>query len=676
MAASRLAASRLASPPPWSRGRFSSPRAMADAPAAALESSPKYKELCRHVAEVLDSFVKCRDWPDFIHSIETLKNVFQKHPEFSVVPHKTTIAKRLAQGCTSATDAVHTKSLELYELIFKRVGEQQLAADLALYTLGIFPLFRHGATAARLKILDIAGRYFVPLGPQLIPCLSGLLPALLPALDAAGDTAAQPDDPVYPAVVDLLGVTETRISAPHFYRALWHSIMSLPRVRLGGLHLFERARGFTEYVEGLPVAQQRGGFRNCACLPDPSRLVIKSLCSCLEDDRVPVKMAAATLVRRGFPLGLCPVIFRGGGETDEPAAVAAADDSCTVRLVQTMLLLLNGEDGVDRKVVIDWLVARRGRESEQDAARCRSTILTALQGLLLERPRSRAAATWPYTVLRALLSHDGFGWLGTSIAASLVRSVTVGDPVHDVVSIRDRRVAARGAVEQLGCGAVWQALEDTAQPVVSDESDAGRCDRAADISLMEEVVDFLPMDDPATQDVHLPRFFFRVVSHFREQIALKRLSSLHRLLQLCRKTLDHLKTAENGQLPAEISSLLQQAVAECHDIFALMVSTLVPANRMWQRFQPAHEQSSSAQPHDECSAMPRLLVDVVAVACRLQLALLRKGYASPGKSATRRGNAATKRFPSYALEAAWTVSLRCASNGCRFRGPCHSIQLG
>eukprot|EP01051_Picozoa_sp_SAG22_P022702 SAG22_NODE_5542_length_996_cov_0.802676_2_plen_80_part_01 len=75
--------------------------------AAAADSEPAHKELCRHVADVLNSFQNCRDWPDFIHSIETLKNVFQKYPQFPTVPQKTTIAKRLAQGCTSATDAVH-----------------------------------------------------------------------------------------------------------------------------------------------------------------------------------------------------------------------------------------------------------------------------------------------------------------------------------------------------------------------------------------------------------------------------------------------------------------------------------------------------------------------------------------------------------------------------------------
>eukprot|EP01050_Picozoa_sp_SAG11_P031253 SAG11_NODE_9630_length_894_cov_1.740881_1_plen_262_part_01 len=242
---------------------------------ADFSASPKYKEFSRIVVDVLDSFIKCRDWPDFIHSIETLKNVFQKHLEFPAVPHKTTIAKRLAQGCTSATDAVHIKSLELYEIIFIRVGKEQLAADLALYTLGIFPLFGHAAPPAQLKILEIVEKHLLPLGPRLIPCLSGLLPALLPGLD---DTKEQR---VYCAVLELLEVLETRISTSHFYHALWHSMLLNPRVRLGGLHLLDKAKRFSEYV----IAGWSVLSRDSPCLPDANRLVIKSLCSCLDDER-------------------------------------------------------------------------------------------------------------------------------------------------------------------------------------------------------------------------------------------------------------------------------------------------------------------------------------------------------------------------------------------------------
>ena len=64
-----------------------------------------------------------------------------KYPE---LPEKITFAKRLAQCLNpSLPHGVHLSALEVYRLIFKNMREANYnwAEDLALFSIGLFPLF-------------------------------------------------------------------------------------------------------------------------------------------------------------------------------------------------------------------------------------------------------------------------------------------------------------------------------------------------------------------------------------------------------------------------------------------------------------------------------------------------------------------------------------------------------
>lgn len=126
---------------------------------------------------------------DGIQWLKVDLKVLQTSKEYSVLPKKVTIAKRLAQCLHPALPGgVHIKALETYELILKRIGTRGLAQDLFLFTSGLFPLLAHASMTVKPALLGLYESHFVQLGRDLIPCLRGLVLALLPGLEEGSET--------------------------------------------------------------------------------------------------------------------------------------------------------------------------------------------------------------------------------------------------------------------------------------------------------------------------------------------------------------------------------------------------------------------------------------------------------------------------------------------------------
>ena len=85
-------------------------------------------------------------------------------------------SKRLAQCMHPALPAgVHQKALETYDIIFKCMGTNRLAAELFIYSAGLFPLLANAALNVRSLLLTVYETHFVPLGQRLRPGLNGFL---------------------------------------------------------------------------------------------------------------------------------------------------------------------------------------------------------------------------------------------------------------------------------------------------------------------------------------------------------------------------------------------------------------------------------------------------------------------------------------------------------------------
>ena len=136
---------------------------------------------------VLVNFERAQEWADLIRYLQQLQRTLTRHSSLPIIPDKVLVAKRLYQCLHPALPSgVHLKTLESYELIFSRIGPDRLARDLAFYSEGIFPLYRHASYQVKPVLLDLFERHYVPLGYRAVPCLPGLTQALFLAMEDVG----------------------------------------------------------------------------------------------------------------------------------------------------------------------------------------------------------------------------------------------------------------------------------------------------------------------------------------------------------------------------------------------------------------------------------------------------------------------------------------------------------
>ena len=134
-----------------------------DTPAAL--QAVKYRALRADLAAVLARFEKANDWADYASQLGEVRRCLQRHAQHSFVPEKHVLAKWLAH-CLYAgfPTGLHLKALDVYEMVFKRIGQQRLARDLPLYAAGLFPLLSYCAMSVRPRLLEIYAKYIVTLG--------------------------------------------------------------------------------------------------------------------------------------------------------------------------------------------------------------------------------------------------------------------------------------------------------------------------------------------------------------------------------------------------------------------------------------------------------------------------------------------------------------------------------
>jgi hypothetical protein len=98
---------------------------------------------CPHTNQHAQVFDKSKDWSDYVSALSKLIKVLQR-PEFCdaakvgplrIIPEKAMVARRLAQSMNPILpNGVHRKALDAYRVILSRIGRDQLAADLALWS--------------------------------------------------------------------------------------------------------------------------------------------------------------------------------------------------------------------------------------------------------------------------------------------------------------------------------------------------------------------------------------------------------------------------------------------------------------------------------------------------------------------------------------------------------------
>ena len=224
-----------------------------------LSSDPQYRQFKDEAAACLLQFERAQEWADLIRYLLRLQKILGKYDTLPIIPDKVLFAKRLYQCLNPALPAgVHEETLKTIEQIFARIGQHRLArgvhadgsrrrrrtrrrhpersrpswarpvADLAFYSEGIFPLYRHASYQVKPKLLDLFERYYVPLGVRVVPCLPGLVLSLLSAMEDVGSE-------FYHRAVKLLDALTECTPIEAIMSAIWGRLLHNANVRYSAL---------------------------------------------------------------------------------------------------------------------------------------------------------------------------------------------------------------------------------------------------------------------------------------------------------------------------------------------------------------------------------------------------------------------------------------------------------
>ena len=104
--------------------------------------------------------------------------------KYPIIPRRILISKRLAQCMHPALPSgVHQKALETYDIIFKCMGTNRLAAELFIYSAGLFPLLANAALNVRSALLTGTQEcvYHCIASIMILQCMRLTLSPLVPA---------------------------------------------------------------------------------------------------------------------------------------------------------------------------------------------------------------------------------------------------------------------------------------------------------------------------------------------------------------------------------------------------------------------------------------------------------------------------------------------------------------
>lgn len=178
---------------------------------------------------------------------------------------------------------VHLKALESYDVIFQNTGTEMLAAELFIYSAGLFPLLRYAAMNVRPTLLGIYEKYFVPLGDRLRPALSGFLSGVLPGYEAGLDHFDQTNS--------LLEQVSRAVGEVCFYTCLWECVATNASIRLPAVSYI------LDHFKKRQTLEQQKFF-----LGRNHDIMMSGLCGCLNDSVILVQRNALEFLLTAFPM--------------------------------------------------------------------------------------------------------------------------------------------------------------------------------------------------------------------------------------------------------------------------------------------------------------------------------------------------------------------------------------
>ena len=289
-----------------------------DSPAGPEEGlnrkDKSYRRYASNVERALSVFDSAlQEWADYIAFLGRLLKALQsKPPDATDVPHKTLVAKRLAQCLDpNLPSGVHQKTLEIYAYIFSVLDRDSLSKDLLLYLPGLSPTLSFASLSVKPSLLSLFETFIVQLNPSILrSALKAIVLALLPGLEEETSEEFERTFALLNRFRRAVGQNlDTNAASPHlsgdqyFWQSLFLSSITSPSRRQGALAYLTRelphVGGSTDlyWSNNVKDGIEKGALRHlppeveAVTSPEPG-LLIRCFAVGLHDEQL--------LIQRGF----------------------------------------------------------------------------------------------------------------------------------------------------------------------------------------------------------------------------------------------------------------------------------------------------------------------------------------------------------------------------------------
>ncbi|KAI8330957.1 Dopey, N-terminal-domain-containing protein [Choanephora cucurbitarum] len=440
----------------------------------AYQNDPRFRKYVQLVEKNLQSFDAVNEWADIISFLGRLLKSFQAYPQFSIIPRKQLVAKRLAQCLNPGFPAgVHQKTLDVYAFILKTIGSDQLAIDLALWSTGLFPFVQYAATHVKPQLLNIFETYYLPLHSKLRPAMRGFVIALLPALEEEGSE-------FFDKVVILIEKLSETVELPFFYSCMWLIMISNPALRPPALNYL--LRKLPKIVDREAVAVVLGGKENIS-------LMIRAFAATLHDHQLLVQRGLLELLVQNFVLKHCMI----------------PHEDLVILMRAALGIVLRKDMSLNRRLYA-WLLGSDGKTQTQISyfnQYAEKAATHAVRGMLQQHPHNQKLDVEqqqrPYKILISLMDK----WeLGQPIVHHVFMDA--------IISIKSQK---QDQVELLKTANMWMdmvepylicyKLFETVDNAFSNTRKSIP-ERLESLRLIEFTLDSFKLADDEVQQIHFP----------------------------------------------------------------------------------------------------------------------------------------------------------------------------
>ncbi|KAJ2849920.1 hypothetical protein GGI22_005451, partial [Coemansia erecta] len=400
---------------------------------------------------------------------------FEIYAKFPAIPHKETVAKRLAQCLNPALPTgVHQKALNIYAQVFRQIGSDQLVADLPLYAYGLFPFMRNASHKAKPQLVDLLDEFFVPLGSSLRACMKSFVVGILPGLEEGSMD-------VFNRVMKLLDALRGTVDTSFFFQTVFLIMITNAEQRESALKYL---------AQRLPVFANTEDVVNVC--GDDSSLMARALASTLTDSKTLVLRAGLDLLMTRFPL----------------RTNTFSDKDLLLLMKHAAEVVLKKDMSLNRRLYT-WLLGSGDSDDEQAAYFREHAQKHLAQALLGSFAAMGSDPDHQHTVLRVLI-----GLLDKSVISQPILDAIFVPLLQMLIAERDSRPervlsvklasVSRMFVEMLDPIFTWSSIINQLTDTVatSNSLDIDRLTQALRLVLF--FVQTFELDDDATLQVHTP----------------------------------------------------------------------------------------------------------------------------------------------------------------------------